>query len=93
MHQMTDGGLFLTVVYKVLPFLQPPKPLRSFISQREGICCFLLIHVFDIWVHRIHIGTTSGHEQHVQSINRRTTRHGFKLKKRNMFNLCSFQSM
>lgn len=41
MHQMTDGGLFLTEVYKGLPFLQPPKPLRSFISQREGICCFL----------------------------------------------------
>lgn len=66
MHQMTDGGLFLTVVYKVLPFLQPPKPLRSFISQRVS-----LIHVFDIWVHRIHIGTTSGHEQHVQNTGQR----------------------
>lgn len=72
MHQMTDGGVFLTVVYKVLPFLQPPKPLRSFIPQREGICCFLLIPVFDIWVHRIHIGTTSGHEQHVQSAGQRS---------------------
>lgn len=40
-QQMTDGGLVLTQFYKVLRFLQPPKPLRSFIPQREGICCFL----------------------------------------------------
>lgn len=50
-----------SVFYSLLNLLE-----ALFLKGKEFVAFFDSTNVFDIWVHRIHIETTSCHDQHVQ---------------------------